>query len=85
MKESQQACGTPEAADRYWQTQGSAAVLVADGKTLVWEEFGDSWLPSKQFQQTVRQLSRGKQYSKHTVYSGADLDRGFSQVVEGTC
>uniref|UniRef100_A0A674NZS3 Reverse transcriptase domain-containing protein n=1 Tax=Takifugu rubripes TaxID=31033 RepID=A0A674NZS3_TAKRU len=38
------ACGTPEAADRYWQAKWSAATAVAEAKTRAWEVFGeDRW------------------------------------------
>ena len=36
------ACGTPEAADRYWQAKQCAAMAVAEAKTWAWEEFGEA-------------------------------------------
>lgn len=41
-------CGTLLAAGRYWQTNSSTAIVVAEGKTWVWENFEamerDLWL-----------------------------------------
>ncbi|KAK3515164.1 hypothetical protein QTP70_008179 [Hemibagrus guttatus] len=77
-KESYQAWlarGTPEAAEAYWQAKRTAARVVSEAKTWVWEEFGeamekDYWTASGKFWQTVRRLRRGKQLSANTVYSG---------------
>ena len=46
--------GSPEAADRYRVAKRAAALMVAETKTLVWEEFGetvekDFWLASRMF------------------------------------
>ena len=66
---------TPETADGYRQARRTAARVVAEAKTRVWEEFGEAMeedyrLASKKFWQTVRRLRRGKQVSTNTVYSG---------------
>lgn len=37
-----QACGTPEAADRYRQSKQDAARVVVEAKTQSWEEFGEA-------------------------------------------
>ena len=44
LKESYRAflaCGTPEAADGYWQAKQNVAVAVSEAKTRAWEEFGE--------------------------------------------
>uniref|UniRef100_A0A3Q3X9E4 HAT C-terminal dimerisation domain-containing protein n=1 Tax=Mola mola TaxID=94237 RepID=A0A3Q3X9E4_MOLML len=58
------ACGTPEAADSYRQAKRSAARVVTEAKTRVWEEFGEAMEQDfqsapKKFWQTVRRLRRG--------------------------
>ncbi|TWW54144.1 hypothetical protein D4764_0165650 [Takifugu flavidus] len=35
-------CGTPEAADRYWQAKRRAATAVAEAKTRAWEELDEA-------------------------------------------
>uniref|UniRef100_A0A3P8SLN3 Reverse transcriptase domain-containing protein n=1 Tax=Amphiprion percula TaxID=161767 RepID=A0A3P8SLN3_AMPPE len=67
------ACGTPEAADRYWLAKRAAA--VAEAKTRVWEEFGEAMendfrTASKRFWSTIRRLRGGKRCTVNTVYSG---------------
>ncbi|KAK3537306.1 hypothetical protein QTP70_007175 [Hemibagrus guttatus] len=67
--------GTPETAEAYWQAKRTAAGVVLEAKTLVWEEFGEAMekdyrTASGKFWQTVRCLRRGKQLSANTVYSG---------------
>ncbi|KAL0152538.1 hypothetical protein M9458_052261 [Cirrhinus mrigala] len=67
--------GTPEAAEGYRWAKRTAARVVVEAKTRVWEEFGeamekDYWSASKRFWQTVRRLRRGKQCPANTVYSG---------------
>ncbi|TWW68208.1 hypothetical protein D4764_19G0000060 [Takifugu flavidus] len=77
-KESYQAllaCGTPEAADRYWQAKWSAATAVAEAKTQAWEEFGEAMendfrMALKRFWTTIRRLRKGKPCTVNTVYSG---------------
>ncbi|KAK3521565.1 hypothetical protein QTP70_013096 [Hemibagrus guttatus] len=77
-KESYQAClarGTPEAAEAYQQAKRTAAGVVSEAKTQVWEEFSEAMekdyrMASGKFWQTVRRLRRGKQLSANTVYSG---------------
>ncbi|TWW78160.1 R2DM Retrovirus-related Pol polyprotein from type II retrotransposable element [Takifugu flavidus] len=74
------ACGTPEAADRYWQAKRSAATAVAEATTQAWEEFGeeefgeamenDFRTASKRFWTTIQRLRRGKQCTVNAVYSG---------------
>ncbi|TWW73571.1 hypothetical protein D4764_15G0009650 [Takifugu flavidus] len=69
------ACGTPEAADRYWQAKRSAATAVAEAKTWAWEEFGEAMendfrTASKRFWTTIRRLRKGKQCIVNAVYSG---------------
>uniref|UniRef100_A0A6Q2YL25 CARD domain-containing protein n=1 Tax=Esox lucius TaxID=8010 RepID=A0A6Q2YL25_ESOLU len=69
------ACGTPEAADGYRQAKRTAARVVVEAKTWVWEEVGEAMekdyrLASKRFWQTVRCLRRGKQCRTNAVYSG---------------
>ncbi|KAK0132400.1 Craniofacial development protein 2 [Merluccius polli] len=71
------ACGTPEAAGRYWQAKRSAAVAVTEAKTRTWEEFGEAMendfrTASKRFWTTIRRLRRGKQCIVNTVYGGDD-------------
>ncbi|KAK3561419.1 hypothetical protein QTP86_002547 [Hemibagrus guttatus] len=78
LKESYRAWlarGTPEAAEAYRQAKRTAAVVVSEAKTWVWEEFGqdmekDYRTASGKFWQTVRRLRRVKQLSGNTVYSG---------------
>ncbi|KAK3514284.1 hypothetical protein QTP70_012901 [Hemibagrus guttatus] len=78
LKESYQAWlawGTPEAAEAYPQAKRTAAGVVSEAKTRVWEEFGEAMekdyrTASGKFWQTVRHLRRGKQLSANTVYSG---------------
>ncbi|KAK3543834.1 hypothetical protein QTP70_030081 [Hemibagrus guttatus] len=53
----------------------TAAGVVSEAKTWVWEEFGEAMekdcrTVSGKFWQTVRRLRRGKQLSANTVYSG---------------
>ncbi|KAK3542715.1 hypothetical protein QTP70_000100 [Hemibagrus guttatus] len=67
--------GTPEAAEAYRQAEQTAAGVVSEAKTRVWEEFGEAMekdyrTASGKFWQTVRRLRRGKQLSANTVYSG---------------
>ncbi|KAK3535695.1 hypothetical protein QTP70_020572, partial [Hemibagrus guttatus] len=67
--------GTPEAAEAYRQAKRTAAGVVSEAKTRVWEEFGEAMekdyqTASGKFWQTVRRLRRGKQLSVNTVYSG---------------
>ncbi|KAK3552360.1 hypothetical protein QTP86_011286 [Hemibagrus guttatus] len=67
--------GTLEAAEAYRQTKRTAAGVVSETKTRVWEEFGEAMekdyrTASGKFWQTVRHLRRGKQLSANTVYSG---------------
>ncbi|KAK3520782.1 hypothetical protein QTP70_032353 [Hemibagrus guttatus] len=67
--------GTLEAAEAYRQTKQTAAGVVSETKTRVWEEFGEAMekdyrTASGKFWQTVRHLRRGKQLSANTVYSG---------------
>ncbi|KAK3512320.1 hypothetical protein QTP70_004618 [Hemibagrus guttatus] len=67
--------GTLEAAEAYWQAKRTAARVVSEAKTQVWEEFGeamekDYWTAPGKFWQTIRHLRRGKQLSANTVYSG---------------
>lgn len=50
------------------------ASMVVKAKTQAWEEFSEVvelrfGSALKRFQQTVRQLRRGKQLSAHTMYS----------------
>ncbi|KAL0184942.1 hypothetical protein M9458_020638, partial [Cirrhinus mrigala] len=68
--------GTPEAAERYRWAKRTAARVVVEAKTRVWEEFGEAMekdyrSASKRFWQTVRRLRRGKQCPTNTVYSGS--------------
>ncbi|KAK3527104.1 hypothetical protein QTP86_010820 [Hemibagrus guttatus] len=77
-EESYRAClarGTLEAAEAYRQAKQTAARVVSEAKTLVWEEFGEAMekdyrTASGKFWHTVRHLRRGKQLSANTVYSG---------------
>ncbi|KAK3508663.1 hypothetical protein QTP70_003104 [Hemibagrus guttatus] len=67
--------GTLEAAEAYRQAKQTAARVVAEAKTRVWEEFSEAMekdyrMASEKFRQTVRRLRRGKQLSANTVYSG---------------
>ncbi|KAK3507907.1 hypothetical protein QTP70_002569 [Hemibagrus guttatus] len=67
--------GTLEAAEAYRQAKRTAAGVVSEAKTRVWEEFGETMekdyrTASGKFCQTVRRLRRGKQLSANTVYSG---------------
>ncbi|KAK3511395.1 hypothetical protein QTP70_007230 [Hemibagrus guttatus] len=67
--------GTPEAAEAYLQAKRTAARLISEAKTRVWEEFGEAMekdyrTASEKFWQTVRRLRRVKQLSANTVYSG---------------
>ena len=60
------ACGTPEAAGRYWQAKRSAAAVVTEAKTRTWEEFGEAMendfqMAWKRFWTTIRRFRRGKQ------------------------
>ncbi|KAK3560453.1 hypothetical protein QTP86_009634 [Hemibagrus guttatus] len=69
------AWGTPEAAEAYRQAKRTAAGVVSEAKTRVWEEFGEAMekdyrTASGKFWQTVRRLRRGKLLSANTVYSG---------------
>ena len=44
-KDAFQAClswGSPEAADKYRGAERAAALMVAEAKTRVWEEFGET-------------------------------------------
>ncbi|KAK3571523.1 hypothetical protein QTP86_012904 [Hemibagrus guttatus] len=67
--------GTPEAAEAYRQAKRTAARVVSEAKTRVWEEFGEAMekdyrTASGKFWQTIRRLRRGKQLSANTVYNG---------------
>ncbi|KAK3538555.1 hypothetical protein QTP86_006718 [Hemibagrus guttatus] len=67
--------GTLEAAEAYRQAKRTAAGVVSEAKTRVWEEFGEAMekdyrTASGKFWQTVRRLRRDKQLSANTVYSG---------------
>ncbi|KAK3553014.1 hypothetical protein QTP86_031160 [Hemibagrus guttatus] len=67
--------GTPEAAEAYQQAKRTAAGVVLEAKTRVWEEFGEAMqkdyrMASEKFWQTDWRLIRGKQLSANTVYSG---------------
>jgi hypothetical protein len=81
------ACRTPEAAERYRQAKRAAARAVAEAKTRVWEEFGETMeedyrSASKVFWQTIRRLRRGKQCFTNTVYSaGGELLTSTGDVV----
>ncbi|KAK3560600.1 hypothetical protein QTP86_010935 [Hemibagrus guttatus] len=66
---------TPEAAEAYQKAKRTAAGVVSEAKTRVWEEFGEAMekdyrTASGKFWQTLRCLRRGKQLSANTVYSG---------------
>ncbi|KAK3543842.1 hypothetical protein QTP70_030073, partial [Hemibagrus guttatus] len=80
--------GTPEAAEAYWQAKQTAARVVSEAKTRVWEEFGEAMekdyrTASRKFWQTVRRLRRGKQLSVNTVYSGGgELLASTGDIVE---
>ncbi|KAK3506039.1 hypothetical protein QTP70_003193, partial [Hemibagrus guttatus] len=87
--------GTPEAAEAYRQAKQTAAGVVTEAKTRVWEEFGEAMekdyrTASGKFWQTVRHLRRGKQLSANTVYSGGgellastgDIVRGWKEYFE---
>ncbi|KAK3518703.1 hypothetical protein QTP70_008587 [Hemibagrus guttatus] len=55
----------------YRQAKRTAAGVVSEAKTRVWEEFGEAMeKASGKFWQTVQHLRRGKQLSANTVYSG---------------
>ncbi|KAK3517264.1 hypothetical protein QTP70_001756 [Hemibagrus guttatus] len=77
-KESYQAWlaqGTLEASEAYRQAKRTAARVVSETKTWVWEEFGEAMekdyqTASGKFWQTVWHLRRGKQLFANTVYSG---------------
>ncbi|KAK3509580.1 hypothetical protein QTP70_006449 [Hemibagrus guttatus] len=67
--------GTPEAAEAYRQAKRTAARVVSETKTRVWEEFGEAMEKDYravlvEFWQTVWRLRRGKWLSANTVYSG---------------
>ncbi|KAK3529991.1 hypothetical protein QTP86_009376 [Hemibagrus guttatus] len=67
--------GTPEAAGAYRLAKQTAARVVSEAKTRVWEEFGEAMekdyrTVSGKFWQTIRRLRRGKQLSANTVYNG---------------
>ncbi|KAL0200215.1 hypothetical protein M9458_003402, partial [Cirrhinus mrigala] len=67
--------GTPEAAEGYRCAKRTAARVVVEAKTRVWEEIGEAVEKDyrsalKRFWQTVRRLRRGKQCPANTVYSG---------------
>ncbi|KAK3511457.1 hypothetical protein QTP70_009017 [Hemibagrus guttatus] len=67
--------GTPEAAEACWQAKRTAARVVSEAKTRVWEEFGEAMEKDYRtalgkFCQTIRRLRRGKQLFANTVYSG---------------
>ncbi|KAK3556221.1 hypothetical protein QTP70_006736 [Hemibagrus guttatus] len=67
--------GTPEAAEAYRQAKQTAARVVLEAKTGVWEEFGEAMeedyqTASGKFWQTIQRLRRGKQLSANIVYSG---------------
>ncbi|KAK3571583.1 hypothetical protein QTP86_014552, partial [Hemibagrus guttatus] len=87
-KESYQAWlarGTPEAAEAYRQAKRTAARMVSEAKTWVWEEFGEAmeknyWTASGKFWQAVRCLRRGKQLSANTVYSGGGELLGYCRM-----
>ncbi|KAK3542811.1 hypothetical protein QTP70_003071 [Hemibagrus guttatus] len=77
-KESYQAWlarGTQEAAEAYRQAKRTAARVVSEAKTRIWEEFSEAMEKDYRtalgkFWQTIRRLRRGKQLSANTVYSG---------------
>uniref|UniRef100_A0A3Q3VWQ5 DAGKc domain-containing protein n=1 Tax=Mola mola TaxID=94237 RepID=A0A3Q3VWQ5_MOLML len=81
------ACGTPEAADSYRQAKQSAARVVTEAKTRVWEEFGEAMEQDfqsapKKFWQTVRRLRRGKRNPVHTVFGvGGELLTSTESIV----
>ncbi len=84
--------GSPEAADGYWEARKAAATVVAEAKTLVWEEFrglGEGLLVGLK-EVLVNHLAAlgGKAgLSPGCVQSGrrtADLDLGCHRTVEGT-
>ena len=65
-KGSYQACGTPEAADRYREAKWCAAVVVTEAKTWVLEEFGEAMennfcMASERFWITIWHMRKGKQ------------------------
>uniref|UniRef100_A0A3Q3X9E9 HAT C-terminal dimerisation domain-containing protein n=1 Tax=Mola mola TaxID=94237 RepID=A0A3Q3X9E9_MOLML len=83
------ACGTPEAADSYRQAKRSAARVVTEAKTRVWEEFGEAMEQDfqsapKKFWQTVRRLRRGKRNPVHTVFGvGGELLTSTESIMTG--
>jgi len=66
--------GSPETADRYREARRAVASAVAEAKTRVWDEFGETMekgfrLASRKFWQTVRRLRKGKQGLAQAVLS----------------
>nr|XP_054597265.1 coiled-coil domain-containing protein 13 isoform X1 [Nothobranchius furzeri] len=66
------ACGTPEAADGYWQFKQNAARVVAEAKTRAWKEFGETMeqyfrMASRRFWSTIRRL-RGRKAVHYQHY-----------------
>ncbi|KAK3573223.1 hypothetical protein QTP86_015134 [Hemibagrus guttatus] len=67
--------GTPEAAEAYRQAKQTAAQVVSEAKTRVWEEFSeamekDYWMASGKFWQTVRCLRKAQRMDPATSASG---------------
>ncbi|KAK3538287.1 hypothetical protein QTP70_034769 [Hemibagrus guttatus] len=67
--------GAELSTDHHLVAKRTAAQVVSEAKTRIWEEFSeamekDYWMASGKFWQTVQRLKRGKQLSANTVYSG---------------
>ena len=78
--------GSPKAANSYRAAKRAAALVVAEAKTQVWEEFGETMekdfqLTSRVFWQTIQQLRKGKQGPSQIVLGlGGELLRILLKV-----
>ncbi|KAK3550865.1 hypothetical protein QTP70_006412 [Hemibagrus guttatus] len=89
-KESYQAWlawGTPEAAEAYWQAKRTAARVVLEAKTRVWEEFGEAMekdyrTASGKFWQTLRRLRREEPEAEDSEVDSFITQAEVTEVVQ---
>ncbi|KAK3550782.1 hypothetical protein QTP70_004917 [Hemibagrus guttatus] len=79
--------GTPEAAEAYRQAKRTAAGVVSEAKTRVWEEFGeamekDYWTASGKFWQTVRRLRREEPEAEDSEVDSFITQAEVTEVVQ---
>ncbi|KAK3512631.1 hypothetical protein QTP70_018762 [Hemibagrus guttatus] len=79
--------GTPEAAEAYQQAKRTAARVVSEAKTRIWEEFGeaiekDYWTASGKFWQTVRHLRREEPVAEDSEVDSFITQAEVTEVVQ---